>query len=118
MQLSLKELSQAIAKNLKKLFQAVAKEVEVLKISSRSVGSSVISKGPLSNIDRDFSTRNIASDYHVKFDFTENNTCITYLEFGSNKDPMKSQNTYGNIFTPLHDFYRVLYFEEKNLKNI
>lgn len=70
----------------KEIVSSSSEESGSSEISSSSEGSNIISKEPLSNIDaRDFSTRNIASDYHVKFDFTENNTCITYLEF----DPTK-----------------------------
>jgi PGF-pre-PGF domain-containing protein len=55
--------------------------------SGGSAGSSIISKEPLSNVEaREISTSNIANGYHVRFDFVENTTCITYIEF----DPKKT----------------------------
>ena len=55
--------------------------------SSSSAGSGTTSKEPASNVDaKELSTRHIISGYHVKFDFVENATCITYVEF----DPKKT----------------------------
>ena len=55
--------------------------------SSSSAGSGTNSKEPVSNVDaKELSTRHIMSGYHVKFDFVENSTCITYVEF----DPKKT----------------------------
>jgi PGF-pre-PGF domain-containing protein len=55
--------------------------------SSSSAGSSIISKEPLSNVEaRELSTSNVANGYQVKFDFVQNATCITYIEF----DPKKT----------------------------
>ncbi|MGB9941011.1 CARDB domain-containing protein [Methanosarcina sp.] len=50
--------------------------------SSSSAGSGTTSKEPVSNIDaKELSTRHIINGYPVKFDFVENATCITYVEF-------------------------------------
>ncbi len=55
--------------------------------SSSSSGGVSLSKEPVSNVDaKELSTRNVQSGYHVKFDFLEGATCITYIEF----DPTKT----------------------------
>ncbi len=55
--------------------------------SRASTGSSATSKEPVSNVDaKELSTRHIISGYHVNFEFMENVTCITYIEF----DPKKT----------------------------
>jgi len=54
--------------------------------SSSNMGSAV-SKEPAKNIEvKELATRNIMSGYHVKYDFAQNVTCITYIEF----DPQKT----------------------------
>ncbi|WP_292389131.1 PGF-pre-PGF domain-containing protein [Methanosarcina sp. UBA5] len=55
--------------------------------SSSSSGGASLSKEPVNNVDaKELSTRNVLSGYHVKFDFLEGATCITYIEF----DPIKT----------------------------
>ena len=55
--------------------------------SRSSAGSGTTSKEPVNNVDaKELSTRHIINGYHVKFDFVENATCITYIEF----DPKKT----------------------------
>jgi PGF-pre-PGF domain-containing protein len=55
--------------------------------SGSSAGSGTTSKEPVSNIDaKELCTRHIINGYHVKFEFLENATCITYVEF----DPKKT----------------------------
>ena len=55
--------------------------------SSSSSGGTILSKEPVSNIEaKELATRNVQSGYHVKFDFPEGVTCITYIEF----DPLKT----------------------------
>ena len=54
--------------------------------SSSNMGSAV-SKEPAKNVEvKELATRNIMSGYHVKYDFSQNVTCITYIEF----DPQKT----------------------------
>ncbi|WP_052728876.1 CARDB domain-containing protein [Methanosarcina barkeri] len=54
--------------------------------SSSSSGGASLSKEPVSNVDaKELSTRNVQSGYHIKFDFLEGATCITYIEFDSIK---------------------------------
>ncbi|AKB52780.1 hypothetical protein MSBRW_3527 [Methanosarcina barkeri str. Wiesmoor] len=54
--------------------------------SSSSSGGASLSKEPVSNVDaKELSTRNVQSGYHIKFDFLEGVTCITYIEFDSIK---------------------------------
>ncbi|MFZ2498013.1 PGF-pre-PGF domain-containing protein [Methanosarcina sp.] len=49
--------------------------------SSSSIGSDV-SVEPASNIDvKELATRHVISGYPVRFDFVENITCVTYIEF-------------------------------------
>jgi PGF-pre-PGF domain-containing protein len=49
--------------------------------SSGGMGSSA-SKEPVKNVEvKELATRNIMSGYHVRYDFVENATCITYIEF-------------------------------------
>jgi PGF-pre-PGF domain-containing protein len=55
--------------------------------SSSSSGGAILSKEPVSNVEaKELATGNIQSGYHVKFDFPEGVTCITYIEF----DPIKT----------------------------
>jgi len=55
--------------------------------SSGSSGIAILSKEPVSNVEaKELATGNVQSGYHVKFDFPEGVTCITYLEF----DPIKT----------------------------
>jgi PGF-pre-PGF domain-containing protein/uncharacterized repeat protein (TIGR01451 family) len=55
--------------------------------SSSSSGGAILSKEPVSNVEaKELATGNVQSGYHVKFDFPEGVTCITYIEF----DPIKT----------------------------
>ncbi|RXA20419.1 PGF-pre-PGF domain-containing protein [Methanosarcina sp. MSH10X1] len=55
--------------------------------SGSSGGGGTASKEPASNVDvKELSTRHVINSYHVKFDFIENVTCVTYIEF----DPKKT----------------------------
>jgi PGF-pre-PGF domain-containing protein len=55
--------------------------------SSSSSGGTILSKEPVSNVEaKELATGNVQSGYHVKFDFPEGVTCITYIEF----DPIKT----------------------------
>ncbi|WP_196296978.1 PGF-pre-PGF domain-containing protein [Methanosarcina barkeri] len=55
--------------------------------SSSSSGGTILSKEPVSNIEaKELAAGNVQSGYHVKFDFPEGVTCITYIEF----DPIKT----------------------------
>jgi PGF-pre-PGF domain-containing protein len=55
--------------------------------SSGSSGIAILSKEPVSNVEaKELATGNVQSGYHVKFDFPEGVTCITYIEF----DPIKT----------------------------
>ena len=50
--------------------------------SSSSSGSGVVSREPATNIyAKELVTRSIMGGYPVRFDFVENVTCITYIEF-------------------------------------
>jgi PGF-pre-PGF domain-containing protein len=61
--------------------------------SSNSMGSGV-SKEPAKNIEiKELSTRNIASGYHVTYDFLQNVTCITYIGFDPTKTSKKTTAT-------------------------
>lgn len=56
--------------------------------SSKSSGmGGSASKEPARNVEvKELATRNIITGYHVRYDFTRNVTCITYIEF----DPIKT----------------------------
>jgi PGF-pre-PGF domain-containing protein len=55
--------------------------------SSSSSGGVSLSKEPVSNVEaKELATGNVQSGYHIKFDFLEGATCITYIEF----DPIKT----------------------------
>jgi PGF-pre-PGF domain-containing protein len=56
--------------------------------SSKSSGmGGSASKEPAKNVEvKELATRNIITGYHVRYDFTRNVTCITYIEF----DPIKT----------------------------
>ncbi|KKG23665.1 hypothetical protein EO98_11475, partial [Methanosarcina sp. 2.H.T.1A.6] len=58
--------------------------------SSSSSGSSSIGSGvsaePASNIQiKELATRNVMSGYHIKYEFPENVTCITYIEYDAER---------------------------------
>jgi PGF-pre-PGF domain-containing protein/uncharacterized repeat protein (TIGR01451 family) len=68
--------------------------------SSSSSGGISLSKEPVSNVNaKELSTRHILSGYHVKFDFLEGATCITYIEF----DPIKTLKRTTTIVEVLKD---------------
>lgn len=55
---------------------------------------SAVSKEPAKNVEvKELSTRNIMSGYHVKYDFAQNATCITYVEFDPKKTFKKTTAT-------------------------
>ncbi len=55
--------------------------------SSSSSGGVSLSKEPVSNVEaKELASGNVQSGYHIKFDFLEGATCITYIEF----DPLKT----------------------------
>ncbi|AKB49226.1 hypothetical protein MSKOL_3449 [Methanosarcina sp. Kolksee] len=55
--------------------------------SSGGSGGVSLSKEPVSNVEaKELATGNVQSGYHIKFDFLEGATCITYIEF----DPLKT----------------------------
>ena len=55
--------------------------------SSSSSSGGVSLKEPVSNVEaKELATGNVQSGYHIKFDFLEGATCITYIEF----DPIKT----------------------------
>ncbi|HNW37830.1 MAG TPA: PGF-pre-PGF domain-containing protein, partial [Methanosarcina vacuolata] len=55
--------------------------------SSSSSGGVSLSKEPVNNVEaKELATGNVQSGYHIKFDFLEGATCITYIEF----DPLKT----------------------------
>ena len=61
--------------------------------SSSSMGSGV-SKEPAKNVEvKELSTRNIMNGYHVKYDFLQKVTCITYIEFDPQKNFKKTTAT-------------------------
>jgi PGF-pre-PGF domain-containing protein len=51
----------------------------------REVATNVVAK--------ELTTRNIANDNHVRFDFTENITCITYIEYDAERTFLKTTTT-------------------------
>jgi clumping factor A len=54
--------------------------------SSKSSGMAPVSSEQASNIAvKELSTRSVMAGYPVKFDFVENSTCITYIEFNPKK---------------------------------
>ena len=67
------------------------------KSSSSSSNTSRIEfyyKEPASNvIAKELTTRNIVNGNHVRYDFTENNTCITYIEFDAERTFLKTTTT-------------------------
>lgn len=55
--------------------------------SSGGSGGASLSKEPVSNVEaKELATGNVQSGYHIKFNFLEDATCITYIEF----DPIKT----------------------------
>jgi len=55
--------------------------------SSGGSGGASLSKEPVSNVEaKELATGNVQSGYHIKFNFLEGATCITYIEF----DPIKT----------------------------
>ena len=53
-----------------------------------------VSKEPAKNVEvKELATRNIMSGYHVKYDFAQNVTCITYVEFDPKKTFKKTTAT-------------------------
>ena len=62
--------------------------------SSKSSMGSGVSKEPAKNVEvKELATRNIMSGYHVKYDFVQNVTCITYVEFDPQKNFKKTTAT-------------------------
>ena len=62
--------------------------------SSSSSGGGMAFKEPGSNVDaKELSTRSVLSGYHVRFDFVENATCITYIEFDPEKTLKRTTTT-------------------------
>ena len=62
--------------------------------SSKSSMGSGISKEPAKNVEvKELATRNIMSGYHVKYDFMQTVTCITYIEFDPQKNFKKTTAT-------------------------
>jgi PGF-pre-PGF domain-containing protein len=52
------------------------------------------SKEPARNVEiKELATRNIITGYHVRYDFTRNVTCITYIEFDPTKTYKKTTAT-------------------------
>jgi PGF-pre-PGF domain-containing protein/uncharacterized repeat protein (TIGR01451 family) len=63
--------------------------------SSKSSGmGGSASKEPARNVEiKELATRNIITGYHVRYDFTRNVTCITYIEFDPTKTYKKTTAT-------------------------
>ncbi|HEY3360923.1 MAG TPA: PGF-pre-PGF domain-containing protein [Methanosarcina sp.] len=62
--------------------------------SSNTSGIEFYYKEPASNvIAKELTTRNIVNGNHVRYDFKENNTCITYVEFDAERTFLKTTTT-------------------------
>jgi clumping factor A len=91
-----------------------SRESQSSSSSSSNSGTGLFYREPATNVlAKELTSRNIANDNHIKYDFTENNTCITYIEFDAlrtfqktttvveelkNKSIFVSKNPVGRIY--------------------
>jgi len=85
-----------------------SRESQSSSSSSSNSGTGLFYREPATNVlAKELTSRNIANDNHIKYDFTENNTCITYIE-------LDALRTFQNTTTVVEELKNKSIFVSKN----